>query len=84
MNLSKPLFILPLLKVFLIPSSLQRQEEAPAKPAKQERRSDVVEDPVDQLLSQQDGQIVRQRDPQLCRHGPQQKCLHCVPLGKEL
>jgi len=45
-----------------------------------ERRTDVVIDEVDQILSKQNGQIIRQRDPQLCRHGTHQKCLHCVPL----
>ena len=41
---------------------------------------DVIEDEVDKLLAQKDGQIQREMNAQLCRHSKSNKCVHCIPL----
>lgn len=42
---------------------------------------DIVEDEVDKILGQMNGQIEREKNTQLCRCvSKKQKCVHCVPL----
>ena len=72
---------------FLVPgssvsdvSAASSQSDTSVIPVQAVSNSDIVEDEVDRILSEMNGQIEREMNPLLCSHHKKNKCVHCIPL----